>query len=301
MGMLLSSKSKKDEQMVKKRIKAEDALLHIQEFAIEEYEDRVVIERLLSAGVENVDVPAEINGKPVTAIGDECFFDCQNLKAVNLPDSVVSIGAQAFALCKSMTEIVLPDSVKEIGPLAFRDCRGLKKVVMPKGLKRIPIGCFSFCYLHEPEIILQEGLEEIAEGAFWSAGVFDLYIPDSVRKIGVGAFNWGPHPVTKLPYSKGWFSQWPFGERVVADNVEGEITDLHYLEGGCRLHEVSVGSEVKLFVYPCDYLDGVIQFATKENRQRMEKDVEHLRKSENALPDAYKIRDAWKRGFVEVR
>ena len=160
---------------------------------------------------------------------------------------------------------------------------------------------FAFCYLHDPEIVLPDGLEVIESGAFWSGGAFDLLIPDSVKAIGTGAFNWGPHPVTKLPYDKGWFSQWPFGETVIVDNVKGKITELHFLEGDCEQHEVTIGEEVKLFFYPCDYLDGKIQFAEMASQQRMDHDVALRWKSENDLSRIYKIRAAWKRGLAEVR
>lgn len=287
--------------MERKRIIIDNSLHQPQELGIDEYEDHIEVGRLLSLELEKVEIPDTIDGKTVTSIGEDCFFNCGKLKEVILPNTIVSIGAQAFALCKVLTDITLPDSVKEIGHHAFRDCRGLKKVILPKSLKSLPIGMFSFCYLHDPEIVLPEGLEVIESGAFWSGGVFDLLIPDSVREIGVGAFNWGPRPITKLPYDKGWFSQWPFGETVTVDTVKGKITDLHFLEGDCEQHEVVIGEGVKMFFYPCDYLDGKIQFESEQNRQRMDRDVEFRWKSENDLSDTYKIRDAWKRGLVEVR
>lgn len=287
--------------MERKRIMTENSLHQSQEFGINEYEDHIEIGRLLSVEIEKVEISDIIDEKPVTVIGEDCFFNCVKLKEILLPNTIESIGAQAFALCKGLTDIVLPDSVKEIGHHAFRDCQALKKVILPKGLKSLPIGVFSFCYLHNPEIVLPDGLEVIENGAFWSGGVFDLLIPDSVKEIGVGAFNWGPRPITKLPYDKGWFSQWPFGEAVTVDNIMGKITDLHYLEEGCKLHEVAIGEEVKPFFYPCDYLDGKIQFESEKNRQRMDRDIKFCWKSENDLSNTYKIRDAWKRGLVEVR
>lgn len=287
--------------MERRRIVIENSHHQMQEFVIDEYDDHIVLGVLVSRNIEDVEIPDIVDGKPVTVIGEDCFFNCGKLKEILLPNTIESIGAQAFALCKSLTDIVLPDSVKDIGHHAFRDCRALKKVILSRELKSLPIGIFSFCYLDNPEIVLPDGLEVIENGAFWSGGAFDLLIPDSVKKIGVGAFNWGPKPITKLPYDKGWFSQWPFGEAVTVDNIIGKITDLHFLEGDCELHEAAIGEEVKSFFYPCDYLDGKIQFESEKNRQSMERDVEFRWKSENDLSDTYKIRDAWKRGLVGVR
>ena len=287
--------------MEQKRIKIENSRHQMQEFGIDEYDDHIVLGAFLSRGIENVEIPDEIEGKAVVAIGGECFFNCEEVKTVNFPQSIESIGAQAFALCKGLTELILPDSVTEIGHHAFRDCRGLKKVVLPKSLKRVEAGLFSFCYLQDPEIILPEGLEVIEEGAFCSAGVFDLVIPESVKKIGIGTFMFGPHPITRLPEDKGWYLHWPYGESVVCSEVQGIITDLHCLEEGCTLHEVIFKSDIKQFVYPCDYIDGFITFVDEKNQQGFLNDIKYKWKTQDKLEEAYKIRDAWHRGFIELR
>ena len=191
--------------MVQKQFATENKMRQLQVFRIDEYDDHVELDRLLTPDLDGVDVPRMIDGKPVTVIGEACFFKCDEIKEVNIPDSVTTIGAQSFALCKGISELMLPDSIVNIGPHAFRDCRGLKKAVLPKNLKVVPMGMFAFCRLTNPEIILPEGLEKISANAFWDAGSFDLKIPDSVTEIGVGAFNHGPRPITKLPEDRRWF------------------------------------------------------------------------------------------------
>ena len=288
-------------KLERKQITIDNSNNKRQEFGIAEYDDHIELGRLLSVTTELIEIPESVEGKPITTIGDDCFFNCTDVKKVIIPEGVVSIGAHAFALCKGLTEIIVPDSVTEIGHHAFRDCRGLKKVVLSKNLKTLSIGLFSFCYLHEPEIILPEGLEVIESGAFWSAGSFGLVIPDSVKEIGVGAFNWGPHPITKLPEDKGWYLQWPYGETVVSSDGEGRITDLHYLEGNCLLHEVTFESGVKNVVYPCDYLDKFVSFSDADNQQRMQDDIEHCWRTQEEVEATYKIRDAYHRGLIEVK
>jgi len=287
--------------MKRKRISIENTLHKRQEFGIDEYDDHIELGRLLSVNTELVEIPESIEGKPITAIVDACFFDCADVKKVIIPEGIVSIGAQAFALCRGLTEMIVPDSVTEIGHHAFRDCKGLKKVILSKNLKVLPIGLFAFCYLHEPEIILPEGLEVIERGAFWSAGHFDLVIPDSVKEIGVGAFYWGPHPITKLPEDKGWHLMWPYGEKVVSAEAEGRITDLRYLEGKCMLHEVTFESGIKNSVYPCDYLDKIVLFSDVDNQQCMQNDIESCWETQKEVEMAYKIRDAYHRGLIEVK
>ena len=287
--------------MERKRIDVENSMQQIQEFGIEEHNDHIVLGAFLSTGIEHVEIPDRMNGKPVTVIGEGCFFNCSDIASVSFPDTIREIGAQAFALCKGITELILPDSIISIGPMAFRDCRGLKKVVFPKNLKRIPQSLFSFCYLRDPDIILPEGLEVIEENAFRNAGVFDLLIPEHVKEIRVGAFNCGPRPVTVLPEDRGWFLEWPYGEVVECAGSCGKITDIHNLEAGCCLHEVTTGTDVRDFFFPCDYLDGQIAFADGNSQEAALKEINRTWASQEKLRDAYQLRDAWKRGLVTQR
>lgn len=261
--------------MERKLVSIENSLHQIQEFVIEEYDEHIVLVRFLSHGIENVEIPEMIEGKPVTVIGDNCFFVCNDIKTVNFPETIVSIGIQAFAMCKELKEIILPDSIIEIAPYAFRDCKRLKKFVFSKNVKCLRRGTFSFCNLNDAEIILPNGLEVIECDAFYSAGNFDLVIPDSVKEIGVGAFYWGPHPITGLPEDKGWYGDWPYGEKVIVSELQGRITGFHYLEHQCMLYDITFDSdsEVKQYVYPCDYIDGNIRFLVESNQKIVQEDI----------------------------
>ena len=261
--------------MKRKLVSIENSLHQMQEFVIEEYDEHIVLAGFLSHGIENVEIPEMIEGKPVTVIGNECFYVCDNIKTVNFPETIVSIGIQAFAMCKRLKEIILPDSIIEIAPYAFRDCKRLKKFVFSKNVKCLRRGTFSFCNLNDAEIILPNGLEVIECDAFYSAGNFDLVIPDSVKEIGVGAFYWGPRPITGLPEDKGWYSDWPYGEKVIVSELQGRITGFHYLEHQCMLYDITFDSdsEVKQYVYPCDYIDGNIRFLVESNQKIVQEDI----------------------------
>ena len=53
------------------------------------------------AGRQKLDIPAEINGKPVTTIGPFAFFENEALTEVILPETIKVIGKGAFYGCSS--------------------------------------------------------------------------------------------------------------------------------------------------------------------------------------------------------
>ncbi len=74
----------------------------------------------ISDGVEIVDysgsdtaveVPSEIDGKSVTAIGKDAFADKTEITSVTVPDSVTAIGEGAFAGCTGLTTIMIPEGL----------------------------------------------------------------------------------------------------------------------------------------------------------------------------------------------
>ena len=75
-------------------------------------------------------IPSVYNGKPVTSIWDQAFYDCISLTSVTIGNSLTSIGNQAFYACGSLTSITIPDSVTSIGDGAFDNCSRLKYITV---------------------------------------------------------------------------------------------------------------------------------------------------------------------------
>lgn len=112
-----------------------------------------------------VEVPSEIDSKPV-----------------------VSIGYKAFANEK-MREVILPSSVKNIADSAFLDCMFLEKVNIPNGVKKINFATFKGCTLLRV-ISLPTSIEEISAEAFCNCSSLQTVgvIPSGVTLIGENAF-----------------------------------------------------------------------------------------------------------------
>ena len=59
-----------------------------------------------------LNLPAEIDGHRVTAIGDRAFSDSQLIQKIILPEGLETMGRAVFNSCKHVEYIVLPNSLK---------------------------------------------------------------------------------------------------------------------------------------------------------------------------------------------
>ncbi len=92
-----------------------------------------------------VEIPSEVSGAKVTAIGNEAFWQNKTMTEVKIPSAVTSIGDAAFNECTALTAIEIPSKVTSIGEGAFWYCTGLKTVVIPKSVTKIGENAFKGC------------------------------------------------------------------------------------------------------------------------------------------------------------
>ncbi|MDB4761254.1 leucine-rich repeat domain-containing protein [Akkermansiaceae bacterium] len=90
-------------------------------------------------------IPAKIEGKPVTSIGDYAFRGCTSMTSITIPDGVTSIGDFAFHFCESLTSITIGDGVTSIGDGAFFQCNSLTSITIPDSVTSIGKSAFSRC------------------------------------------------------------------------------------------------------------------------------------------------------------
>lgn len=89
-------------------------------------------------------IPAEIENRPVTQIGEEAFYE-YDLTSIVFPKHLQIIGKNAFADCDCLTEITFSDSVIRIDGGAFYDCGALEHVELPENLEYLGGGSFMYC------------------------------------------------------------------------------------------------------------------------------------------------------------
>lgn len=78
-------------------------------------------------------------------ISGEAFMGCDNLIAIEIPNSVDYIGVRTFHGCVGLTEVTLPSTIKAINTETFFGCTGLKTMNVPNSVKEIDLSAFENC------------------------------------------------------------------------------------------------------------------------------------------------------------
>lgn len=173
---------------------------------------------------KKIQIPNQLDGHTVTAIGDYAFSDISNLEEITIPDSVTSIGSNPFRYCQSLAKINLsrqnrnfatidgalynradrklisspnalkssiysvPNGIQIIGDSAFTYCISLAEVILPNGVKEIESSAFSYCYALS-KITLPDTVTTIGDLAFYDCrSLTEITIPAGVTAIGANPF-----------------------------------------------------------------------------------------------------------------
>ena len=129
-------------------------------------------------------IPAAIEEKSVTSIGDKAFENCSAVTGITLPDSVTNIGEGAFAYCGALKSMKVPTGVTEIKDAVFFECSSLAKVELPNGLTSI--GNYAFAACRElTSIELPQSVTSIGGSAFRECSKLTaIKVPAGVTSIG---------------------------------------------------------------------------------------------------------------------
>ncbi len=153
-----------------------------------EYADHIEIVKC-SENAKEVVIPSSIVGKPVTAILENSFSDCNELESVIVSNGITKIGDSAFFGCDLLREITLPDSVQEIGESAFA-YSSLEIVNIPESEVIIGDNAFDgtpwFKKMKKSNemVIIGSTLLSIPKETE------EFTVPDNVMKIGNCVFNY---------------------------------------------------------------------------------------------------------------
>ena len=125
----------------------------------------------------------------LTSIEEACFYSCELLNRIIIPNNIITIGADAFRDCSSLTSITIPDSVTMIGANAFEYCDNLTSITIPDSVTTIEGYAFNGCY-SLTSITIPDSVTMIGANAFeYCDNLTSITIPDSVTTIEGYAFN----------------------------------------------------------------------------------------------------------------
>lgn len=181
------------------------------DFEYEENEDGgITISKYIGTDTDVI-IPAQIDDKNVTIIGEQAFVENDVIVTVNISDTVIGIKDGAFATCTKLTTVVLsqnteyigtgafmnciklasielPSTLHEIESMAFWNCQSLERITLPQKLYSIGENVFSESGLEFIEFEENGILERISNGAFAYTRIEEIVIPKQIKYIRDSAF-----------------------------------------------------------------------------------------------------------------
>lgn len=138
----------------------------------------------------NLEIKKVVIESEITYIGERSFYylNSEQIKEVEIADTVTEIGSDAFSGCADLEKIVIPDSVTEIGSGVFSQCWSLSDITLSKNLTGIPPYAFRQCGLID-NLEIPEKVSVIGAEAFYHSSIRNITIPQSVMIIEEDAFS----------------------------------------------------------------------------------------------------------------
>ena len=145
-----------------------------------------------------VSIPTEIEGMPVTAIGNGAFAQNTYLDELVLPEGITSIGQGAFEGTGLYT-ITLPATLEHVSPAAFSEMRHLEQFVVAEG-NAVVSSVDGVLFSADGETLISypnakgtsyripDGVKEIGYGAFAGSDVTSVTLPEGLETIERAAF-----------------------------------------------------------------------------------------------------------------
>jgi len=165
-------------------------------------------------------IPGEIDGVPVTVIGESAFEKCNSLKKVTISEGVKILEEDAFFCCESLETVILPSTITNIGyrrdewtgnsyiSSVFYGCPKLKTMGpvgedynIQVGMTRIPSHAFTQCNYLEKAVI-PDYVTSVGMDAFSNCdNLSKIIIPSSVESFGFEYYEDGSRSTANPLYT----------------------------------------------------------------------------------------------------
>lgn len=196
-----------------------------EQFQYQVSENEVTIVGYVGTIEGTLEIPAEIDGLPVTRVKDDAFIKQNQLVEVVIPASVIEIGSTAFHDCENLQVFTvaeenpvycvkngllldkgekvlircpsgrygevtdIPNTVFLISDAAFADCSSLSKIELPVSVLSIGAMAFSNCQSLS-EVIVPSGVQTLPDSAFADCIALQrVTLSEGLTNISVAAFK----------------------------------------------------------------------------------------------------------------
>lgn len=112
-------------------------------FAYSENDDGTVTITGGNIVTPKLEIPAELEGKKVSAIGMNAFTGNNVITDLVIPEGVTTLNWYSFNTCRNLENVTLPDSLEFIDGWAFERCSRLKTISIPANVTQINGGAFA--------------------------------------------------------------------------------------------------------------------------------------------------------------
>ncbi len=183
-------------------------------FDYERYGDGIVLTSY-SGSVTELIIPSVIDGKKVVALGNDLFCENRTIKKVIIPEGVTTLESAVFLYAQNLREVQLPNSLEKICGNAFYGCSALEKLYIPANVSSIEMLCFGWSGLKEIEVDKNNPFYYSDDGVLFcsidkSLVFYPIYkadstytIPDGVKKVQSYGFD-RPLYLEKVVIPKGF-------------------------------------------------------------------------------------------------
>lgn len=133
------------------------------------------------ASTATVVIPDEVDGLPVTRIGENAFAEKTGITSLTLPSGLTNIEDGAFDGCSGITSLVIPNTVVSINFVAFRGLTSCANLTFEAGgTSTLSLGQACFKSLgHEGTLTLPSRISSLANSTFGNVTKVSAYALNS--------------------------------------------------------------------------------------------------------------------------
>ncbi len=182
-------------------------------FTLDEASDTYIVSGIGTYTDVDIVIPSKYNGKDVTIIGEEAFYNCTTIQSITIPSTITKSRSLAFYGCTSLKavyiddiaawcsifftnmrysnpleqakklylngelveQIVIPEGPTKVSTLAFINCETLVSIEIPNSVTSIGQDTFKGC-TNLKTIKIGSGVTEIWDGYSTCSALENIYI-----------------------------------------------------------------------------------------------------------------------------